>query len=157
MRTASVSRERQRGRNLLVVAQVAMALVLLISAVLMIRTFHAMRNVDPGFSDPASLQVMRISIPETLVRDPQTVVRIQNSIQDKLAAIPGVSSAGFAVSVPMSGAEPNWDEIFIEGKNYEGEEASLALVQLRFARLFPYRRHDDSLPGVILRGRTYTA
>ena len=73
MRTASVSRERQRGRNLLVVAQVAMALVLLISAVLMIRTFNAMRNVDPGFSDPASLQVMRISIPETLVRDPQTV------------------------------------------------------------------------------------
>ncbi len=127
MRTASVSRERQRGRNLLVVAQVAMALVLLISAVLMIRTFHAMRNVDPGFSDPASLQVMRISIPETLVRDPQTVTRIQNSIQDKLAAIPGVSSAGFAASVPMSGAEPNWDEILIEGKNYEGEKPPLRL------------------------------
>jgi predicted permease len=122
MRTASTSRERQRGRNLLVVAQVAMALVLLISAVLMIRTFNAMRNVDPGFSDPASLQVMRISIPETLVRDAQTVVRVQNSIQDKLAAIPGVSSAGFAVSVPMSGAEPAWDDIFIEGKNYQGQE-----------------------------------
>jgi len=127
MRTASVSRERQRGRNLLVVAQVAMALVLLISAVLMIRTFNAMHNVDPGFSDPASMQVMRISIPETLVRDPQTVMRIQNSIQDKLAAIPGVSSAGFAVSVPMSGAEPAWDDIFIEGKNYEGEEPPLRL------------------------------
>jgi predicted permease len=122
MRTASVSRERQRGRNLLVVAQVAMALVLLISAVLMIRTFHAMRNVDPGFSDPSSLQVMRISIPETLVRDPQTVVRIQNSIQDKLAAIPGVSAAGFAVSVPMSGAEPAWDDVYIEGKSYQGGE-----------------------------------
>jgi predicted permease len=127
MRTASVSRERQRGRNLLVVAQVAMAMVLLISAVLMIRTFHAMRNVDPGFSDPKSLQVIRISIPETLVRDPQTVVRVQNSIQDKLGAIPGVSSAGFAVSVPMSGAEPNWDGIQIEGKNYEGEQPPLRL------------------------------
>jgi predicted permease len=127
MRTASISRERQRGRNFLVVAQVAMALVLLISAVLMIRTFRAMRNVDPGFSDPTSLQVMRISIPETLVRDPQTVTRIQNSIQDKLAGIPGVSSAGFAVSVPMSGAEPNWDGIYLEGKNYEGEEPPLRL------------------------------
>ena len=127
MRTASVSRERQRGRNLLVVAQVAMALVLLISAVLMIRTFNAMRNVDPGFSDPVSLQVMRISIPETLVREPQTVTRIQNSIQDRLAAIPGVSSAGFAVSVPMSGVEPNWDGISVEGKNYEGEEPPLRL------------------------------
>ena len=127
MRTASTSRERQRGRNLLVVAQVAMALVLLISAVLMIRTFNAMRNVDPGFSDPPSLQVMSISIPDTMVRDPQTVVRIQNSILDKLAAIPGVTSAGFAVSVPMSGAEPNWDGISVEGKNYEGEEPPLRL------------------------------
>src|ERR1700733_5404743 len=121
MRTASISRERKRGRNLLVVAQVAMALVLLISAVLMIRTFHAMRKVDPGFSDPTSLQVISIPIPDALVRDPQTVVRVQNSIQEKLAAIPGVSSAGFAVSVPMGGAEPNWDGIFIEGKIYEVE------------------------------------
>jgi predicted permease len=116
MRTASVSRERQRGRNLLVMAQVAMALVLLIGAVLMIRTFLAMRNVDPGFSDPKSLQVMRLSIPETLVSDATTVVHMQNSILDKLAAIPGVASTGFAASVPMSGAEPNWDQIVIEGK-----------------------------------------
>lgn len=127
MRTVSTSRERQRGRNLLVIAQVTMALVLLISAALMIRTFNAMRNVDPGFSDPASLQVMRISIPETLLRDPHMVLRTQNNIQDKLAAIPGVSSAGFAASVPMSGAEPNWNNIFIEGKNYKGEIAPLRL------------------------------
>jgi predicted permease len=127
MRTASVSRERQRGRNLLVVAQVAMAMVLLISAVLMIRTFVAMRNVDSGFTDAKSLQVVRISIPGTLVRDPQTVLRIQNSIVDKLGAIPGVSSAGFAVSVPMSGAEPNWDQIAVEGKNYEGEQPPMRL------------------------------
>jgi predicted permease len=127
MRTASVSRERLRGRNLLLMAQVAMALVLLIGAVLMIRTFMAMRDVDPGFSDPRSLQVMRLSIPETLVRDSMTAVRKQNSILDKLAAIPGVSSAGFAASVPMSGAEPNWDEIYIEGKNYEREQPPLRL------------------------------
>jgi predicted permease len=126
-RTASVSRERQRGRNLLVVAQVAMALVLLIGAVLMIRTFLAMRNVDPGFSAPASLQIMRLSIPETLMRDSTTVVRMQNSILDKLAAIPGVSSAGFAASVPMSGAEPSWDEILIEGKNFEGDNPPMRL------------------------------
>jgi predicted permease len=127
MRTASVSRERQRGRNVLVVAQVAMALVLLVSAVLMIRTFLAMRDVDPGFSDPASLQVMRLSIPETLVRDPQTVARMQNSILDKLAVLPGVSSAGFAASVPMSGAEPAWDEILIEGKKDRADNAPMRL------------------------------
>ncbi len=127
MRTASVSRERRRGRNLLVVAQVAMALVLLIGAVLMIRTFLAMRDVDPGFSDPASLQVMRLSIPETLVRDSTTVVRLQNGILDRLAAIPGVSSVGFAASVPMSGEEPSWDEILVEGKTFEGDNPPMRL------------------------------
>jgi predicted permease len=126
-RTTSASRDRQRGRNLLVVAQVAMALVLLIGAVLMIRTFLAMRNVDPGFYDPPTLQVMRLSIPETLVHDSTAVVRMQNSILDKLAAIPGVSSTGFAASVPMSGAEPSWDQIFIEGKNYSSNNAPLRL------------------------------
>ncbi|MGA9668869.1 MAG: ABC transporter permease [Terracidiphilus sp.] len=126
-RSASVSRERQSGRNMLVVAQVAMALVLLIGAVLMIRTFMAMRNVDPGFSDPASMQVMRLSIPETVMHDPQMVIRMQNNVLDKLAAIPGVSSAGFAASVPMSGAEPAWNEILIEGKVYEGDNPPMRL------------------------------
>lgn len=88
-RTASASRERQHGRSALVIAQVAMALVLLISAMLMIRTFAALRNVDPGFSDPAHLQTLRIAIPASLVSDPVTVTHIQNSIVDKLAAIPG--------------------------------------------------------------------
>jgi len=127
MRSASANRERQRGRNLLVMTQVAMALVLLIGAVLMIRTFLAMRNVDPGFSGPASLQVMRLSIPETLVGDSATVVRMQNSIVDKLAAIPGVSSVGFTASVPMSGAEPGWDQIRVEGQNYLNENAPMRL------------------------------
>jgi predicted permease len=126
-RTASTSRDRQRGRNLLVVAQVAMALVLLIGAVLMIRTFLAMRNVDPGFSEPTSLQVMRLSIPETLVKDPTTVLRMQNNILDKLSAIPGVSSVGFAASVPMSGAEPSWNGISVEGKNYREGNAPMRL------------------------------
>ena len=127
MRTASISRERQRGRNLLVMAQVSMALVLLIGAVLMIRTFLAMRNVRPGFSDPAIVQVMRLSIPDTLVRDSVMVVRTQNSILDKLAAIPGVTSVGFAASVPMSGAEPSWNQIFVQGKIYEGDVAPMRL------------------------------
>ena len=121
-RTTSVSRDRQHARNLLVVAQVAMALVLLIGAVLMIRTFFALRTVDPGFSDPASLQVMRLSIPDKLVSDASTVVRMQNNILDKLSAIPGVSSAGFAASVPMSGAEPSWDEIRVQGKDYNTDD-----------------------------------
>ena len=51
-RTASASRERHRARNMLVVAQVALALVLLVSSGLMIRTFQALRDVHPGFARP---------------------------------------------------------------------------------------------------------
>jgi predicted permease len=115
-RTGSVSRERHRARNILVVAQVAMALVLLISAGLMIRTFQALRTVEPGFTHPELLQTIRISIPFLLVAGPERVTRTQNDIADKLAAIPGVTSVGFTSAMPMEGVEPNWDEIVAEGQ-----------------------------------------
>jgi predicted permease len=118
-RTASVSRERQRSRNLLVVAQVAMALVLLVSAMLMIRTFQALRHVELGFTQAEHLQTMRIAIPASMVADPQMVTRMQNNIVDKLAAIPGVTSVGFADAMPMEGIQSNWDGIQIEGKKQD--------------------------------------
>ena len=117
-RTISVSRERHRARNLLVVGQVAMALVLLVSAGLMIRTFQALRAIDPGFTDAQHLQVMRISIPDLLVHEAERVTRTQSQILDKLSAIPGVKSAGFASEMPMEGFDSGWDTIFIEGKTY---------------------------------------
>jgi predicted permease len=126
-RTASVSRDRQRTRNALVVAQVAMALVLLVSALLMIRTFAALRNVQPGFMDAAHLETMRIAIPDTMIADERTVTRTEQAIEDKIAAIPGVQSVGYAVSAPMEGFDPNWDELRVEGKNYEGGEPPLQM------------------------------
>ena len=62
-----------------------------------------------------------------LVPDPQTVTREQNNIVDRLVAIPGVTSVGFAGAVPMQNNDPNWDEIGVEGKNYEGGEPPLRL------------------------------
>ena len=62
---------------------------------------------------------MRISIPASLIADPQLVTRTQNNIVDKLAAIPGVTSVGFADAMPMEGIQSNWNGIQIEGKNLE--------------------------------------
>jgi predicted permease len=121
-RTSSVSRERHRARNLLVVAQVALALVLMVSAGLMIRTFQALRTVEPGFTHAEHLQTMRMSIPESLVTKPEQVIRIQNNIVDKVEAIPGVTSAGFASAMPMEGYDSMWDNIFAEGKTYPADE-----------------------------------
>ena len=63
-RTVSQSREAHRARNTLVVLQTALAMVLLISSGLMIRTFQALRHIQPGFSDPGGLQTLRVFIPE---------------------------------------------------------------------------------------------
>jgi predicted permease len=119
-RTSTSSREHHRLRNLLVVAQVAMALVLLICSGLMIRTFRHLRSVDPGFSGAEQIQTLRIVIPPSLIPEPDRVTRTQNEILEKLAAIPGVKSAAFASSVPMDGAPPNWDGILTEGQTYAG-------------------------------------
>jgi predicted permease len=121
-RTISVSRERHRARNLLVIGQMAMAVVLVVSAGLMIRTFEALRTVDPGFTDAKHLQLMRISIPGSLVAEPERVTRIQNEIVNKLAAIPGVKSAAFVSEMPMEGFDSNWDEIFAQDKSYPTDQ-----------------------------------
>ncbi len=102
-----------------------MALVLLVSAVLMIRTFQQLSTVDPGFTDAPHVQTMRISIPETVIANSQMVTRIQNDILDRLQSIPGVTSVGFAEAVPMEGIEPNWDQVMVEGKTYKRENPPL--------------------------------
>jgi predicted permease len=120
-RALSQSKEQHRARSVLVVVQVALALVLLICSGLMIRTFRALTNVNPGFSGPASLQTFRISIPHTMVKEDEQVVRTQEEILNRLSAIPGVRSVGIISMLPMTNG--GWhDPVFIENHAYaEGE------------------------------------
>jgi predicted permease len=92
--------------------------VLLISSGLMIRTFHAIRTVRPGFERPEAVQTFRVVVPPTLVPKDEDVTRMEQAISDKVASLPGVSSVGFASALPMDGAPPNWDGIFKEGQSY---------------------------------------
>ena len=116
-RTLTHGRERHRARNVLVVVQVGMALVLLIGSGLMIRTFQALREVRPGFSHPEHVQMLRVSIPDAHVKDPERVMRMENEMLDRLAAIPGVSSAAFANCAPLEDFNPN-DLVYAQDKNY---------------------------------------
>jgi predicted permease len=120
-RTLSASRERYHARNVLVVGQVAMALVLLVCACLMIRTFRELRKVEPGFTDAQQLQTLRISIPDSLIAEPARVTRTQNEILDTLQAIPGVKSAGFASEMPMEGFDSDWDAIYTRDKAFSDD------------------------------------
>jgi predicted permease len=99
------------------VVQVALALVLLISSGLMIRTFVALKHVPPGFTRPQEVQTLRISIPPSQVADPLQVVRMEEAIVDKIAALPGVSLVALSSVVPMTNS--GWaDPLYASDRAY---------------------------------------
>jgi putative ABC transport system permease protein len=120
-RTLSQSKERHRARNSLVVVQTALAVILLIGSGLMLRTFQALRAVNPGFRAPDQVQTLGLYIPEVQIKEPDRVLHVFQEMQRKLSEIPGVTSAAFGNSVPTDGNNST-DILYAEDKVYrEGE------------------------------------
>jgi len=103
----------RRARNVLVAAQVALALVLMIGSGLMVRSFLVLRGVDPGFRNPEEVLTLRAPVPEAEVEDPAEVALVHERIATKLAQVPGVTSVGLSSSVTMDRWDSN-DPIFFE-------------------------------------------
>jgi predicted permease len=101
-RAATAGRDRHRARSGLVVAQVALALVLLVGSGLMFRSFAALSNVDPGF-EADGVVTFRYALPRAEYQDPQMVLDFHRRLTDQLAAIPDVVSAGMISGVPLTG------------------------------------------------------
>jgi predicted permease len=148
-RTTTLSRQRHRFQSGLAVVQITLALVLLVCAGLMIRSFEALRSVKPGFTLPEQVQMFRLSIPAAQVAEPERVVRMQNDILDQVAAIPGVSSAAFASAMPMEPFQGG-SAVWIEGQTPDGQ-------------IPPIRRNKVASPGLfktqgtpIIAGRDFT-
>ena len=116
-RNSSDGRERHSARRVLVVVQVALALVLLIGSGLMIRTVRALKQVPPGFTQPEQILTLHVSIPDAEVPKPEQATRTYNNILEKVAAIPGVTAAGMVNSITMDGNSDN-DPIFAADKLY---------------------------------------
>jgi predicted permease len=112
-RLGTASRQRHRARNTLVIAEIALAVVLLVASGLMIRTFQAMRDVNPGFTEPEKVITMRISIPDSLIKDEIQTARTHEAIARRLEQVPGVTSVGVTSSVAMDGSGEH-DPIFVE-------------------------------------------
>jgi predicted permease len=110
-----------RTQNALVVTQVALAFVLLVASGLMLRSFAALRAVSPGFTHPEQIQTVRLSIPEALVPEIDRVIRMQTDIRDRLAALPGVTAAGFANGLPLETEYHNGIPVGVEGKTSDNE------------------------------------
>jgi predicted permease len=153
-RGLSQSRERHRARNALVILQVALALVLLICSGLMIRTFRALMHVPPGFTAPDTLQTFRVFIPETQIPDSERdrLVRMEQEIRDKVAAIPGVSSVSFGSHIPMDGRSSN-DVLVAEDRTYK--EGELPPIR-RFKFISPGFFATLGTPLVVGRDLTWT-
>jgi putative ABC transport system permease protein len=94
---------RHHLRNLLVVSEVALALVLLVGAGLMLRSFIRLISVDPGL-DPQNVLTADIMLPRGKYAPPQQAVFFQRLLE-RLRAVPGVQSAGAVYPLPLSGGE----------------------------------------------------
>jgi putative ABC transport system permease protein len=114
-RSASEGPTRHRARNVLVVAEVALALVLLIVSGLMVRTFLALGRVEPGFTHPETVQTFRVAVPEAVAKEPEQAVRIFEQITVNLRAVPGVERVGMSTAITLDGNNSN-DPIFVEDR-----------------------------------------
>jgi putative ABC transport system permease protein len=97
---ATTGGARQRFRNTLVVVEMALAVILLVGAGLMLRTLWSLQRIDLGFN-PSGVLTMRVSLPESTYPKPEQVVAFYSQLAEKVRALPGVTSAGAARSLPL--------------------------------------------------------
>jgi putative ABC transport system permease protein len=149
-RASSGGRARHVARNTLVVVEIALAVVLLVGSGLMMRTFQAMRQVDPGYTAPADVLTFRIGIPSSLVPDAEQAVRIHQQVAERVTAVPGVTSVGVASSAPMDGNR-SMDPIFVE--DFPGAADRLPPIR-RFK--FAGERYFETMGTRMVAGRALT-
>ncbi len=146
----SASRRASRLRRLLVVSQVSLALVLLIGAGLMARSFARLQSTDLGF-DPQGLLTFRISLDNARQATPAAQAAWFRAATERLKAVPGVESAAAVLLRPLA-ASIGWEYHFtVEGQT--GAE------QIRN----PISNHERVSPGYfaamgipLLKGRDFT-
>ena len=113
--------ERQRGRQVLVIAQTAMALVLLVGSGLLARSFARLIAIDQGF-DPANVMTFRVALPQTAYPDGRDAVNFARQLVERLAQLPGAESAGAASEIPLAAST--------SGTSFEFEGQALAPGQM---------------------------
>jgi putative ABC transport system permease protein len=124
-RSAMGSRKQGRMRRLLVVTEVALALVLLVGSGLMVRSFLKLRNVDIGFS-ARNVLTLRIPLPEAKYPEPESPadptepagLRFSEQLIERVKSLPGVESTSVATAIPLGSG--NWGKFF----SIQGHEAS---------------------------------
>lgn len=112
----TTTRQRHLARQLLLGAQVAMALMLLIGSGLMVRSFLNLRAIDPGFN-PASMLRFSVGLPAQKYQTVESAVAAYHAITERIAALPGVTAAAATTCLPLS-MGCNGNTLLVEGERY---------------------------------------
>jgi putative ABC transport system permease protein len=147
-RSGSRSGSRDRLRNVLVVGEIAVALVLLTGAGLLIRSAIALNGVDPGF-DPRGVVAGRVSLPAAAYETPDQVTRAFERIEERLRAIPGAAAGALVSAAPLE--DGNSNGLVPEGRPLEISSSINSLMRLVTPGYFATMRIR------LLRGRTFAA
>jgi len=142
----SIGSGRNRLRGFLVVSEIALALVLLIGAGLLIKSFMHLQNISPGFNSN-NVVSMQLSLPVSKYRDEAQVGGFYNQLLEKVSALPGVQSAGAVSRLPLSGGNSS-RSFTIPGSD---RKDYLADIQVSTPSYF----HTMRIP--LLEGRNFTA
>jgi putative ABC transport system permease protein len=113
--TRGTSDSGGKTRNLLVVCEVALSLVLLIGAGLMMRTLWELRNVRPGF-DAGNVLTMNVAVPRGRFPSPSSQVSFFQETLQRVQALPGIEEAGVIDSLPLNGMGGSHQPFSIEGR-----------------------------------------
>ncbi|HZO07521.1 MAG TPA: ABC transporter permease, partial [Solirubrobacterales bacterium] len=159
--SVTIGRERQRSRSLLVVAEMALAVVLLVSAGLALRSLWALRQVRLGF-DPEQVLTMRLALPQTSYETDAQVEGFYRDLVERVRTLPGVTQAGVVRSLPLAATIGDWGldvEGYVEtpGDNAKGDwqvvsdGAFEALGErLEAGRFFTGADRADALPVAVV-------
>ncbi|MGH9970967.1 MAG: ABC transporter permease [Pyrinomonadaceae bacterium] len=153
---------RGRTRNLLVVAELALSLTLLIGAGLMIKSFVRLQQVDLGFQ-PDNVLTMDINLPEAKYRENSQINGFYQQLIERVKTLPGVVSVGAVEYLPLSGLDSSTG-IFIEGRPLPGRGQNWEThyrdvtpdyfralgVQLRAGRYFTDQDNENSARVTII-------
>jgi len=134
------------ARGLLVVAQMALALVLLVGAALLIRTFSALRTVDPGFASDHVL-TMRMSLTTPRFSTTAGVAQFARDAEERLNRLPGVVAAGTTCCVPLERKYGHLNFDIVGRASIEGAGSGWVTASPRYFDVF-------KIP--LVRGRVFT-
>ncbi len=106
-RGASIGGSQQRLGRMLVIGEVALAVVVVIGAGLLIRSFAALQDVDPGFR-PENILAVDLDVPSTRY-DTEAATAFYRQLVERMGALPGVTVAAAASDLPLGTSRSNWD------------------------------------------------